>query len=113
VNSENGQPVINENLTFYEFVSNNNLTKISGKTDNNGIFRFPATKNNDYYRTFLIRQPKTNDVQIMEVYGERGYNSDRTKKQNKARHRFSQTEQFTDRDRRFILKSLIHSVIKK
>ena len=76
VNSENGQPVINENLTFYEFVSNNNLTKISGKTDNNGIFKFPATKNNDYYRTFLIRQPKTNDVQIMEVYGERGYNSD-------------------------------------
>ncbi|MCY1662304.1 alpha-2-macroglobulin family protein [Chryseobacterium sp. SL1] len=76
VNSENGQPVINENLTFYEFVSNNNLTKINGKTDNNGIFKFPATKNNDYYRTFLIRQPKTNDVQIMEVYGERGYNSD-------------------------------------
>lgn len=69
VNSENGKPVINENLTFYEFVANKTLSKVDGKTNEKGIFKFPATANKEYYRTFLIRQPKTNDFQMMQVYG--------------------------------------------
>lgn len=69
VNSENGKPIINENLTFYEFVSNKTLTKIEGKTNDIGVFKFPTTTNKDYYRTFLIQQPKSNSFQIMQVYG--------------------------------------------
>ncbi|MBB4804890.1 uncharacterized protein YfaS (alpha-2-macroglobulin family) [Chryseobacterium defluvii] len=73
VNSENGKPIANENLAFYEFVANKTLNKIEGKTDDKGIFKFPSTASKDYYRTFLIRQPKTNDYQIMQVYGNDGY----------------------------------------
>ncbi len=69
VNSENGKPVINENLTFYEFVSNNSLAKIDGKTDAKGIFKFPSTESKDYYRIFLVYQPKSNDYQLFQVYG--------------------------------------------
>ncbi|RLJ33120.1 MG2 domain-containing protein [Chryseobacterium sp. 7] len=72
VNSENGKPLVNEGLRFYEFVSNNTLNKIEGTTNANGVFKFPATESKEYYRTFLIQQPKTNDFQIMQVYGNRG-----------------------------------------
>lgn len=72
VSSENGKPAANESLTFYEFVANKSLSKIDGKTDANGIFKFPSTASNEYYRTFLIRQPNTNDFQIMQVYGNSG-----------------------------------------
>jgi uncharacterized protein YfaS (alpha-2-macroglobulin family) len=72
VNSENGKAVVNENLRFYEFVNDNSINKVDGKTDDKGIFKFPATANKEYYRTFLIQQPKTNDFQIMQVYGNNG-----------------------------------------
>lgn len=72
VNSENGKPLANEGLRFYEFVSNKTLNKIEGTTNGNGVFKFPATESKEYYRTFLIQQPKTNDFQIMQVYGNRG-----------------------------------------
>lgn len=92
VNSENGQPVTNENLTFYEFVSNKNLNTVEGKTDNKGSFKFPATTNKEYYRTFLIQQPKTKSFQLMDVYGGRVQNID----QNKETKR-SKAQVFTDR----------------
>ena len=76
VNSENGKPLANEGLRFYEFVSNKTLTKIEGTTNANGVFKLPATDSKEYYRTFLIQQPKTNDFQIMQVYGNRGYADD-------------------------------------
>lgn len=76
VNSENGKPVANEGLKFYEFVSNKTLNKIDGTTNANGVFKFPSTESKDYYRTFLIQQPKTNDFQIMQMYGNRGYDDD-------------------------------------
>jgi uncharacterized protein YfaS (alpha-2-macroglobulin family) len=74
VNSENGKPQTNENLTFYEFVSNRTLNKVEGKTDEKGVFKFPSTASKEYYRTYLIQQPKTNDFQIMQVYGNGTYN---------------------------------------
>jgi len=92
VNSENGKPVINENLTFYEFVSNNTLAKIEGKTNDKGIFKFPQSKSTDYYRTFLIQQPKTNNFQMMEVYGNRGYNNSEDKQITRTKAQI-----FTDR----------------
>ena len=69
ISSENGQPITNENLTFYEFVENKALNKVVGKTNDKGIFRFPATSNKDYYRAILIQQPKNNDFQLMQMYG--------------------------------------------
>lgn len=69
VSSENGKPIADENLTFYEFVANKTLTKTEAKTNDKGMFRFPATSNKQYYKTFLIRQPKTNNFQMMQVYG--------------------------------------------
>ncbi|KQM34001.1 alpha-2-macroglobulin family protein [Chryseobacterium sp. Leaf201] len=74
VNSENGRPVVNESLTFYEFAGKV-LSKTEGKTDDEGVFKFPVTANKDYYRTFLIRQPKTNDFQMMQVSGDRSVSS--------------------------------------
>jgi len=69
ISSENGQPITNENLTFYEFVENKALNKVVGKTNDKGVFKFPATNNKDYYRAILIQQPKTNDFQLMQMYG--------------------------------------------
>lgn len=68
ISSENGQPITNENLTFYEFVENKALNKVVGKTNDKGVFKFPATNNKDYYRAILIQQPKTNDFQLMQMY---------------------------------------------
>lgn len=93
VDSENGQPVINENLTFYEFVANKTLTKVEGKTNDKGTFKLPTTTNNEYYRTFLIRQPKTNDFQMVEVYGARSVDVPNQNKQTKS----SKAQIFTDR----------------
>lgn len=73
VSSESGKTIAGENLSFYEFVSDKSLNKTDGKTDAKGVFRFPATTNKQYYRTILIRQPKTNDFQIMHVYGNNIY----------------------------------------
>lgn len=69
ISSENGQPITNENLTFYEFVENKALNKVVCKTNDKGVFKFPATNNKNYYRAILIQQPKTNDFQLMQMYG--------------------------------------------
>ncbi|SHG46497.1 MG2 domain-containing protein [Chryseobacterium oranimense] len=93
VNSENGKPAANENLTFYEFVANNTLNEIDSKTDANGIFKFPSTDSKEYYRTFLIRQSKTNDFQIMQVYGNDGNAED----YNPNKQTRTMAQIFTDR----------------
>ncbi|MCJ7932481.1 MAG: MG2 domain-containing protein [Chryseobacterium sp.] len=93
VSSENGRSIANENLVFYEFVANKTLNKIEGKTDEKGVFRFPSTANDDYYRTFLIQQPKTNDFQIMQVYGNRG----NTEVYNPNKESRTMAQIFTDR----------------
>lgn len=72
VNSDNGKAIANENLRFYEFTNNNSINKVEGRTNDKGVFQFPTTANKEYYRTFLIQQPKTNDFQIMQVYGSTG-----------------------------------------
>ncbi|MET3537452.1 alpha-2-macroglobulin family protein [Chryseobacterium limigenitum] len=93
VNSENGKPAINENLTFYEFVSNKTFAKIEGKTNDRGIFKFPSTTSKDYYRTFLIQQPKSNSFQIMQVYGNDGSPAE----YNPNKQTRTQAQIFTDR----------------
>ncbi|ATL75908.1 hypothetical protein IQ37_13750 [Chryseobacterium piperi] len=93
VNSDNGKAVINENLTFYEFVANKTLNKVDGKTNDKGVFKFPSTASNDYYRTFLIQQPKSNDYQIMQVYG----NSISSEDYNPNKVARTKAQIFTDR----------------
>jgi uncharacterized protein YfaS (alpha-2-macroglobulin family) len=90
VNSDNGKAVANENLTFYEFVNGKTLTKTSGKTDGKGVFKFPAGK--EYYRTYLVQQPKTNDYQILHAYGEFDYSDGNLNKQTRTK-----VQIFTDR----------------
>ncbi|WP_160137536.1 alpha-2-macroglobulin family protein [Chryseobacterium sp. c4a] len=92
VNSENGKPVANENLNFYEFVNSNSVNKVEGKTNEKGVFKFPVTGNKEYYRTYLIQQPKTNDFQIMQVYGNNGREDYNPNKEAR-----SKAQIFTDR----------------
>lgn len=73
VNAENGKPLYNEEIAFYEFVQNKTLNNAKGKTDDRGVFKFPDTTNDDYYRTFLVHQPKTNDFQMIQVHGNRSH----------------------------------------
>lgn len=93
VSSENGKAITNESLSFLEFAGNNSINKIEGKTDDKGVFQFPTTANKDYYRTFLIQQPKTNDFQIMQVYGNRTDTQD----YNPNKEARTKAQIFTDR----------------
>lgn len=93
VNSENGTPVANEGLVFHEFVNDKSIKKIDSKTNGKGVFQFPSTTNDDYYRTFLIQQPKTNDFQIMQVYGNRNNVED----SNPNKESRNNVQIFTDR----------------
>lgn len=96
VNSENGQAISQEDLTFYEFVANKTLNKLEGKTDDKGIFKLPSGRSNEYYRMLLIQQPNTNDYQLMQVYGDRGYDPyNRDYDLNKLTR--SKAQVFTDR----------------
>ncbi|WP_312396467.1 alpha-2-macroglobulin family protein [Chryseobacterium sp.] len=88
VNSENGKPIINENLTFYEYTNGKSLTKTQAKTDTNGIFTLPSK---NYYVKYLVQQPKTNDYQFINVYRE--YYADR----NPNKETRTQAQIFTDR----------------
>jgi len=92
ISSENGQPITNENLTFYEFVENKALNKVVGKTNDKGVFKFPATNNKDYYRAILIQQPKTNDFQLMQMYGNNNREIYNPNKQTRTK-----AQVFTDR----------------
>ncbi|ROI00158.1 alpha-2-macroglobulin family protein [Chryseobacterium daecheongense] len=92
VNSENGKPVANGNLIFHEFVNDQSINKVNGKTNDKGVFKFPQTANKAYYRTFLIQQPETNDFQIMQMYGDNDYEDYDPNKQLRTKAQI-----FTDR----------------
>lgn len=92
VNSENGKPVASGNLIFHEFVNDQSINKVNAKTDEKGGFKFPQTANKGYYRTFLIQQPETNDFQIMQIYGDNGYEVDNPNKKLRGKAQI-----FTDR----------------
>nr|WP_317619155.1 alpha-2-macroglobulin family protein [Chryseobacterium foetidum] len=69
VNSENGNVAGEENLIIYEFSGDKKLSETKLLTDKNGIFKFPLSENKEFYRRYLITQPKTNSFQMMSVYG--------------------------------------------
>ncbi|MBF8456648.1 hypothetical protein IV494_05575 [Kaistella sp. G5-32] len=85
VNREDGKSVSNENLKIYEFTNDNKANSFVAKTDQFALFKFPVSKNNDYYRHYLIQQPSSNDYNLMQVYGTRNYDQpQKTGQQNLA-----------------------------
>ena len=74
VNRENGESVSSENLKIFEFTNDNKSDSFATKTDQSAVFKFPVSKNNQYYRYYLVQQPSTNDYNLMQVYGNRYYN---------------------------------------
>ncbi|MDQ0475646.1 alpha-2-macroglobulin [Chryseobacterium sp. MDT2-18] len=74
VNRENGKSVSNENLKIFEFTNDNKANSFSVKTDQSALFRFPVSKDNQYYRYYLVQQPSSNDYNLMQVYGNQYYN---------------------------------------
>lgn len=75
VKSENGKTVSEENLVLYEYSGDKKLSETKLTTDKRGVFSFPKTESENYYRSFLIYQPKSNSFQTMHVYGNRYNNS--------------------------------------
>ncbi|QOW09645.1 hypothetical protein Q73A0000_04320 [Kaistella flava (ex Peng et al. 2021)] len=74
VNRENGKSVSNENLKIFEFTNDNKANSFAVKTDQSAVFKFPVSKDNQYYRYYLVQQPSTNDYNLMQVYGNQYYN---------------------------------------
>lgn len=69
VNRDNGKILSKENLEFYEFVNQQKIEKSTGIADEKAVFKIPTTKNQEYYRYILVKQPKTNDCNLVQVYG--------------------------------------------
>jgi len=65
----NGKILPKENLEFYEYVAQQNVEKSVGVTDAKAGFKIPENDKKRYYRYVLVRQPSTNDVNLLQVYG--------------------------------------------
>ncbi|MEZ7508831.1 MG2 domain-containing protein [Cloacibacterium sp. Arc13] len=65
----NGKILPKENLEFYEYVAQQNVEKSAGVTDAKAGFKIPENDKKRYYRYVLVRQPSTNDVNLLQVYG--------------------------------------------
>lgn len=81
VNRENGKSVPNEDLKIIEYVRGKTGTTFTEKTDATANFTFPGTAEKAYYRYYLVQQPKTNDFNLMQVYGNRFYSENEAGKQ--------------------------------
>ncbi|MPL55299.1 hypothetical protein SDC9_00770 [bioreactor metagenome] len=66
---KNGKILPKENLEFYEYVAQQNIEKSAGVTDDKAGFKIPENDKKRYYRYVLVRQPSTNDVNLLQVYG--------------------------------------------
>lgn len=101
VNRENGRSISSENLKIYEYSGAKTVTVTNQNTDKAANFRFPDSGSKEYYRYYLVHQPKTNDYNLMQVYGDRYYggedNNDRETAQiflDRAIYRPGQTVYF-------------------
>ncbi|QFG53074.1 alpha-2-macroglobulin family protein [Chryseobacterium sp.] len=81
VNRENGQSISSEGLKIYEYNGAKTVTVTNQNTDKTANFRFPDSGSKEYYRYYLIQQPKTNDFNLMQVYGNRYYGENESGKQ--------------------------------
>uniref|UniRef100_UPI0035B0C2A9 MG2 domain-containing protein n=1 Tax=Cloacibacterium sp. TaxID=1913682 RepID=UPI0035B0C2A9 len=74
VNRDNGKILPKEDLEFYEFVNGKISPKISLTTNETAVFKISESLDKEYYRSILVRQPKTNDFNILQIYGNQYYN---------------------------------------
>lgn len=81
VNRENGQSISSEGLKIYEYNGAKTVTVTNQNTDKTANFRFPDSGSKEYYRYYLIQQPKTNDFNLIQVYGDRYYRENESGKQ--------------------------------
>lgn len=73
VNRENGKSIPNEGLKIYEYSRGTTINTYNSTSDKEANFKFSASKDNDYYRYYLVQQPKTNDFNLIQVYGNNYY----------------------------------------
>ncbi len=67
-NRDNGKIYTRELLEFFEFNNGNYYGEKTGESGKDGVLYFPKSVNKDYYRNYLIRQPKTNDFNLISIY---------------------------------------------
>ena len=91
VSRENGKSVNNAALIFTEFVNGKKASQNSGKTDGKGVFNFPVSANNNYYRYYLVKESGTNNYNLTNHYG-RDYDFD-----NRPKEADYQAQIFLDR----------------
>lgn len=75
VNRDNGKFITNENIEIYEFLDNEKINKSVANTDQSALFQFVDGKNKYYYKRYLVRQPKTNDFNLVNFYQNEYYDS--------------------------------------
>ncbi|MBW8360412.1 MAG: hypothetical protein K0M63_11505 [Weeksellaceae bacterium] len=81
VNRENGKSISNEGLKIYEYDGAKTVNVTNQSTDAAANFRFLDSGGKEYYRYYLVQQPKTNDFNLMHVYGDRYYGENEAVKQ--------------------------------
>lgn len=84
VNRENGKPIFNEGLRIYEYSRGKTVNTYNINSDNAANFKFPVSKDKDYYRYFLVQQPKTNDFNLIQAYGNQYYGENKIEDREQA-----------------------------
>lgn len=69
VSRENGKEISNAKLVFSEYVRRQKFQQINGETDGRGLFKFPNSQNEDYYRYYLVKQSAGNHYNLVNSYG--------------------------------------------
>lgn len=72
VDRENGKAIANETLVFNEYVSGKKLTATTAKTDGKGVFNYPGSANQNYYRYYLVKSG-SNGYNLTNSYGRQNY----------------------------------------
>ncbi|SFI67815.1 Alpha-2-macroglobulin family protein [Kaistella treverensis] len=70
VDRQKGKILPNSGLKIFEMADRKIASTFDVKTDADAIFKFPISKNDNYYRYYLVKQPATNDYNLMQVYGD-------------------------------------------
>lgn len=69
VDRNTGKNLENSEVEVFEFNSDLKLTKTLAQTSKDGSFSFPKSLSNNYYRTYIIKETKNNNIDIMSIYG--------------------------------------------
>ena len=84
VNRENGKPISNEGLRIFEYSRGKTVNTYNINSDNAANFKFPVSKDKEYYRYFLVQQPKTNDYNLIQAYGNQYYGENKIEDREQA-----------------------------